>query len=324
MDHLPAAVCRVTIEGRILYCNNEFASLFGFSSPGDIVGTQAVRLYRNPKDRGRLVQSVLQRGQVLDAPVAFRKRTGEPIWCGVSVKAVLDEDGAAVFLDGLLRDITGEIQESIAGLYGSAASAASQQAVFTLDVSGRFMDGNAAALQLLGIPASELPGRALADFLPEFERDMFLMLLGDIRKLKRTETVWRLRDAGGTDHLVECMAVLVRCDGRDHHVKVVASDVTDRLLLARENRNAEKFQGVLEMAGGVAHRLNQPLTVVTNILTETLRDMARTDRFYPNIQKAHVQVLRLNEITAKVANIRKYASIDYVAGVKIVDIDQAS
>ena len=41
----------------------------------------------------------------------------------------------------------------------------------------------------------------------------------------------------------------------------------------RERPTKEKLQGVLEMAGGVAHRLNQPLTIVNNLLDEVLSDM---------------------------------------------------
>jgi hypothetical protein len=36
------------------------------------------------------------------------------------------------------------------------------------------------------------------------------------------------------------------------------------------------------------------------------------------------QIHKLNDITKKVGNIKKYEAVDYVAGVKIVDIDKAS
>lgn len=78
------------------------------------------------------------------------------------------------------------------------------------------------------------------------------------------------------------------------------------------------------MAGGVAHRLNQPLTIVTNVINELLTTMTTSHRFYNSVKKAHAQIMLMNDITNKIGNIKKYAAVDYVAGVKIVDIDQAS
>ena len=60
------------------------------------------------------------------------------------------------------------------------------------------------------------------------------------------------------------------------------------------------------------------------------RSRARTfslepdDRLYSKMLKMQAQILKLNDITRKVGNIKKYEAVDYVAGIKIVDIDRAS
>ena len=101
-------------------------------------------------------------------------------------------------------------------------------------------------------------------------------------------------------------------------------DVTERIKTIREKTNRDKFQGVLEMAGGVAHRINQPLTIVNNIINEAFVELKSGDRLYDSLVKMRTQIQKLNDITKKVGNIKKYEAIDYVAGVKIVDIDKAS
>ena len=100
--------------------------------------------------------------------------------------------------------------------------------------------------------------------------------------------------------------------------------MTKRIKQIKEKTNRDKFQGVLEMAGGVAHRFNQPLTIVNNIINETLSSIEPDDRLYASILKMQTQIQKLNDITRKVGNIKKYEAVDYVAGVKIVDIDRAS
>ena len=108
------------------------------------------------------------------------------------------------------------------------------------------------------------------------------------------------------------------------YVGVTARDVTEFVNQQQERFNDEKFQGVLEMAGGVAHSFNQPLTIVNNLLNEVLFDLQGQDRIHSKIVKIHSQITKMNEISKKIGNIKKYEAMDYVAGIKIVDIEKAS
>jgi PAS domain S-box-containing protein len=205
INSLPAAVFRKTLEGKIVFCNRGYARILGFDTPEELIGYPVINLYRNKKDRGILVDAVIQTGGVTDLPVALTKKDGVPIWCALTARAVLDDDGIVVHLDGVLKDITAEIEEK-----------------------------------------------------------------------------------------------------QENH------------------SNSDKFQGVLEMAGGVVHRLNQPLTIVNNVLNELINDSQTEDPNYQKIMTVHNQVKKMNEITKKIGNIKKYEAMEYVAGIKIVDIDKAS
>lgn len=210
LDGFPAALFRSTLEGTIVYCNRCFAGLFGYDSVKALIGSPEMALYRNMKDRGYLVDCLLQQGRLYDIPIGFRKRDGSALSCAVTVRGVFDDDGMMVHVDGLLRDITTEIVYS--------------QAPPPLD------------------------------------------------------------------------------EGFDH---------------------GEKFQGALEMAGGVAHHLNQPLTIVDNLLNEMLADASVEGPCFDRMLKVQQQVNRMIAITRKIAAIKRYESMDYVAGVKIVDIEKS-
>jgi hypothetical protein len=86
----------------------------------------------------------------------------------------------------------------------------------------------------------------------------------------------------------------------------------------------ERLQGVLEMAGGVVHLLNQPLTILNNLLNELMVDVRINPPGFEKLVRIQKQLSRVIEITRQVASIRTYASVEYVAGVKIVDIEKAS
>jgi signal transduction histidine kinase len=100
--------------------------------------------------------------------------------------------------------------------------------------------------------------------------------------------------------------------------------VTERIKYHKEQLSKEKFIGVLEMAGGVAHKLNQPLMIMRNAVNEVLSGMSGKDPNYDRVLKIHQQVERISEIAKKIGNIKKYEPMDYVAGIRIVDIDKTS
>jgi PAS domain S-box-containing protein len=203
LDGFPVGIYRTTLEGKLIFVNKTFSSIFGYDSAGDLIGYPEVNLYHDRQDRGALIRAVLDQGHVEELSVAFKKNDGVPIWCAVTARAVFDDDGIVVFLDGLMRDITEEIEN-------------------------------------------------------------------------------------------------------------------------KERSTKEKFQGVLEMAGGVAHTLNQPLTIINNLLSEVLSDLHTDDSNRHKIVKVHDQIQKLNAIVKKIGGIKKYRAMDYVAGIKIVDIDKAS
>ena len=107
IDDIPAAIFRTTLEGKIVYCNNAFADIFGFDSAAELIDSPVIELYRNKKDRGVFIDSILQRGRLFDLPIAFKMKDGTPIMCAVSAKAVLDDDEMVIHLDGFLREIIG-------------------------------------------------------------------------------------------------------------------------------------------------------------------------------------------------------------------------
>ena len=324
MNSIPMAVFRTTIEGKIVFCNRSYARLFGFDNISELIGYPVINLYRNKMDRGILIHSIMQRGRVSELPVAFVKQDGTPIWCAVTARAVLDDDGIVVHLDGVLRDINDEIEERGETPSLNGAVGPGDDIIFIFDMQGRILDINEAGTRLLGFESAELRGRSLSELLIPRHHEIFLLFLSDIIRFGSEQMVLTLTDKGGQEHHIDCHAILVKKDNRAHHIKGIAEDVTHRMQKQKQQVSSERLQGVLEMAGGVAHRLNQPLTIVNNLLNEIAAAFAPDDPNYEKLLMVQSQIDKMNEITKKIGNIRKYAAMDYVAGIRIVDIDKAS
>jgi PAS domain S-box-containing protein len=324
IDSLPAALFRTTIEGQIIYCNHAFADLFGFDSALDLIDYPVIELYQNKKDRGGIVQTVMQTGRIVDLPVAFRQKDGTPIWCALTAKAVLDDDGIVVNLDGILKEITAEIDTISESPKIGRPAQSLNEGIIIFDLRGEMININPAGEGLLGAPKEQLLGKSLSEFLAPGDRDLFLIFLADIYKMGRSDAILSVLDGNSSIHYLKCQAFLVKNNGRVQHIKCIARDVTRVISKQKERAGNEKFQGVLEMAGGVAHSLNQPLTIINNLINEVLTELQQKNETYLKIVKVHNQIKKMNDITDKLGRIKKYEAMDYVAGIRIVDIEKAS
>jgi len=111
LDSFPVGIYRTTLEGKLIFANKAFASIFGFDSPEDLIGYPEVNLYHIRQDRGALIKAVLEQGYVEELSLPFKKNDGTPIWCALTARAVFDDDRIVVFLDGLVRHITEGIED---------------------------------------------------------------------------------------------------------------------------------------------------------------------------------------------------------------------
>ncbi len=324
LNSVPLAVFRTTIEGKVIFCNRAFAKMFGFDAVSELIGYPEINLYRNKKDRGVLIHTILQRGRVIDLPISFLKQDQAPFWCAVTARAVLDDDGIVVHLDGILRDITDEIEEMGEMPSVDSAVSAKNDIIFVIDLQGSIIDANESCLQMLGCDSTELRGAPLIDFLIPAHRDFFLLFLSDILKFGSEQVILTFQDKAGNLRHLDCLALLVKQENRAHHIKGIAQDITERMARQKENAQEQKLKGVLEMAGGVAHRLNQPLTILNNLIDDLIAEVPPGSPGHEKVMTMRQQLGKMNEITKKISNVKKYAAMDYVAGIKIVDIDRAS
>ncbi|NNF97787.1 MAG: hypothetical protein HKM93_00250 [Desulfobacteraceae bacterium] len=237
INEFPLGIYRTTVEGKLLFCNPAFVTMFCFESSQELVDFQEINIFKNKKDRGVLLQKLLETGWVANESLWLVTRTGDELCCDITAAVSIDEDGIPIHIDGIIRQKSNPIDNC------------------TLSQS-----------------ENEIP--PMPDDSPSIE-----------------------------DLLVE---------------------LTNSLAEHKDDQLGEKFEGVLEMAGGVAHSVSQPLTVINNTLLEILSDLSKEDRNVKKLLIIRDQVRLLNDIIKKIKNIKEYKSMDYVAGLKIVDIDSAS
>lgn len=99
------------------------------------------------------------------------------------------------------------------------------------------------------------------------------------------------------------------------------------LLIIRQRRtraHEARFQGVMELAGAACHELNQPLQVVMGYAQLLAEDVPQHAPLREHLEKIVAEIERMSRTLRKIQSITHYATLDYIDGVKIIDIEKAS
>jgi len=106
-----AAVFRSEHEppGRILESNRAFAEMFGYGSPGEIVGTAADDLYPARGDRERVMEDIRDDGRSFYDTLELRRRDGTPVWVMGETRLVDDPELGEVN-EGLMLDVSDRVR----------------------------------------------------------------------------------------------------------------------------------------------------------------------------------------------------------------------
>jgi len=86
----------------------------------------------------------------------------------------------------------------------------------------------------------------------------------------------------------------------------------------------ERLLGVMELAGAACHELNQPMQVVMGYAQLLSKDVSRHDPLREQLETIIAEIEKMSLILKRIRSITRYETLDYIDGVKIIDIEKAS
>ena len=98
-----------TGDGHYLAANQALAELYGYGSPAELIGEVsdiAHRLYVDPSRRDAFSADIQRKGLVRDFESEVYCRDGRRIWISENAHAVLSPEGALLYYEGTVEDIT--------------------------------------------------------------------------------------------------------------------------------------------------------------------------------------------------------------------------
>jgi PAS domain S-box-containing protein len=99
------ALYTVTLDGRLIDCNQAMLDLFGYSKE-EMLKSNIARLYANPLDRKKLERDIRKHGVLRDRETRFRRKDGTEISCLLSASFWNSGADQVLGYQGIIHDIT--------------------------------------------------------------------------------------------------------------------------------------------------------------------------------------------------------------------------
>ncbi|MCX8118582.1 MAG: PAS domain S-box protein [Desulfobacterota bacterium] len=296
-------IYRSSIEGRFLEVNPAMARIFGYESPEEMIEEIkdiAAQFYAEPYQRKIFIQALKEgAGKVLGLEYEALRKDGTKIWIRDSARAVFGKDGAMLFLEGFIEDITlRKRAEEILRTERERFKSLLENAPFGMVLIGQegtFRYINSKFVELFGYDSQDIPDgrtwfrKAHPD--PDYRRQVISTWLEDSRWLasgEKRSRIFSVKCQDGTQKIVNFM--IVRLDTGEH--LMTCEDITE-LKRAEEAlrqteeqlRHAQKMEAIGRLAGGIAHDFNNLLTVIKGYAELSCLHLDRDNLLYGNLEE---------------------------------------
>jgi PAS domain S-box-containing protein len=226
------------------------------------------------------------------------RKDGKRLHISLTVSALHDEAGKIVGFSAIGRDITAQkraqedLRYSEQRLQGIISSA--MDAIITVDSSQRIVLFNKAAEQIFRCMAADALGQQIDRFIPERLRiahqhhiEAFANTGVTARSMYSPGTLFAIR-ADGEQFPIEATISQVEIEG-EKLFSVILRDISARMQVEAELRQAQRIEAIGQLAGGVAHEFNNFLGVILGycqLLSEDSGDRGTLKRHVADIKNA--------------------------------------
>jgi two-component system, cell cycle sensor histidine kinase and response regulator CckA len=286
VDSADDAIVGKTLEGIITTWNKAAEQMYGYTAH-EAVGSPISMLMREEAQKS-LPQSfqTLRRGERIEPFETVRvRKDGTQIHVSVSIFPVSDQAGKVVGAASIARDVTKRNQAEAAVRESEARlrliEDASDDIFFWIaDPSGsKFFHISPAFERIFGRTRESVvdnPSLILDSVHPD-DREK---VVADVAVQKLGQPFgheFRMNHPDGTKHWISNRGFPIRdAEGNLIYYGGVCKDITERMVLEEQLREAQKIEAVGRLAGGIAHDFNNMLTVIGGF-GELLREKMGAD-----------------------------------------------
>ncbi len=283
IEHGADAVALIAPDGTLLFASHSIERLLGFA-PVELVGHpgfERVHPDDAPRLHAALRDTLASPGTPASLELRWRHKDGS--WRHIDAVAVdrLAEPAVGAIVVNF-RDVS-ERRKAEAALRESEERYRTlvegvRDIIFALSPEGTIASLNPAFETITGLRREEWVGQPFERLVHPEDLPLALELLGRVvRGELRPASQFRVRTAKGDYRVGEFSATPQLHEGRLVGILGIGRDVTERVQLEQQLRQAQKMEAVGRLAGGIAHDFNNILTAITGYADLLLEDLGATD-----------------------------------------------
>ena len=303
IEHGADAVALVAPDGTLLFASHSIERLLGFA-PAELVGHPGFeRVHPDdvPRVHAALRDIVATPGTPAGLELRWRHKDGS--WRHIDAVAVdrLAEPAVGAIVVNF-RDVS-ERRKAEAALRESEERYRTlvegvRDIIFALSPEGTLASLNPAFETITGWRREEWVGQPFERLVHPEDLPLALELLGRVvRGELRPASQFRVRTAKGDFRVGEFSATPQLHEGRLVGILGIGRDVTERVQLEQQLRQAQKMEAVGRLAGGIAHDFNNILTAITGYADLLLEDLGPTDPRRQDADEIHKAAERAAGLT---------------------------
>jgi len=243
-DSLQEAVFVITSDRALVNMNEAAIKMFGYSKQELIdLSTEVLHVdHGHYKEFGRRIHEFFDRGQTADFLFEAKRKNGAIFPTEHTVSLLKDNDGQAIGIVSVVRDIT-ERKRAKAALRESEerfrilVEGIKDYAIFMLDPEGNVLNWNKGAERIKGYGPTDIIGRHFSIFYSEEDirrKKPDAVLKEAVRKGSFREEGWRLRKDGSRFWADALITALKNDDGMIIGFSKVTGDMTEKKRLEEE------------------------------------------------------------------------------------------
>lgn len=331
MEAAVDAIIVIDHQGLILAINDAGRKMFGYRGE-ELLGQNVSVLMPEPDRRAHdgYMRSHLEMGRAriigIGRQVTAARHNGSVFPAHLSVGRVADSDPPTFV--GIIRDITVE-REALEALElerdrANAYLELNESILLMLDPDRRILEINGRGSVLLGAPSEDILGRDWLEFLDgEDERERGrLMLESALGSARSREREFDALDAAGKPRRIYWRCIARRApDGSPAGWLCAGEDITEQVRRHEEAAQAQhrmtrvaRLATIGEMASGIAHEINQPLTAISAYARacERYLDMPKPDfaEVRDALREIAAEGLRAGDIIRRMRQVARNDAIE--------------
>ncbi len=301
---------------QIVRANEKFAAILGYETPGEINGISVDHFFptdEKASDFHDRFYAPIEKGVQAGIEYALHKKSGKPVWCSISGKAVdrtvppnLDK-GVIWILEDIsikkqsqqaLKDSKNRFKEMADLLPG---------AICEMDTRLKVTYVNTLGLKSFGITKADFEkGIISTDVIHPEDHEKAIETLAKVAQgMDIGAGDYRLVKPDGTIMHVLIHASAIHKNGELAGYRCSITDISELKILQEKLMKAQKTESISVFAGGIAHDFNNLLSIILGYINMVEMDVPKDTEAHTFLSESVKAVIRAKDLTNRMLTLSK-------------------